>query len=80
MAPRKFLLTGLAAGTTLGGYIWDQNYNSQALSRNAKAAYNAAYIAYEYKFNFTRAKAQDLENLHDRVAKRIFRVCTENGK
>jgi len=74
-------LRKIAIASAVGGAIYkiDKDYNASVLKRNVKTVYNGAIIAVDYKFNFRPDNAASIENIHERVAKRLFEVCRDNG-
>ncbi|RCI03218.1 hypothetical protein CU098_006858 [Rhizopus stolonifer] len=69
----------LAAGI----YAYDSRTEAQLLTRNFRTFYNGVALAVDYKFNFkpghTAEDNQRIEQLHTRVANRIFDVFEKNG-
>ncbi|KAG0228382.1 hypothetical protein BGX31_006593 [Mortierella sp. GBA43] len=65
---------------TAGGlYLVDTHRNARAFQRTARTAWNGILIGWDYKFNFTPGKADQINELHQRVANRILHVCQTNG-
>ncbi|KAG0332537.1 hypothetical protein BG004_001205 [Podila humilis] len=60
-------------------YLVDTHYNAQAFRRTARTAWNGVLVGWDYKFNFTPGKADQINDLHQRVADRILNVCQTNG-
>ncbi|KAF9582139.1 hypothetical protein BGW38_000591 [Lunasporangiospora selenospora] len=70
--------TALTAAAT-GLYLVDTHQNARAFQRTARTAWNGVLIGWDYKFNFTPGKADQISELHQRVADRILHVCQTNG-
>ncbi|KAG0330552.1 hypothetical protein BGZ99_000023 [Dissophora globulifera] len=70
--------TVLSAAAT-GIYLIDTHKNAKAFQRTARTAWNGVLIGWDYKFNFTPGKADQINDLHQRVANRILHVCQTNG-
>ncbi|KAL7008769.1 hypothetical protein EMMF5_001515 [Cystobasidiomycetes sp. EMM_F5] len=71
---------GVATGILGFVYVVDREYNAEALTRTLRCAYYACLILADFKWNFGPKKTQDEINaLHERVAKRMHYVCTKNG-
>ncbi|KAF9094925.1 hypothetical protein BGX29_010853 [Mortierella sp. GBA35] len=70
--------TVLSAAAT-GLYLVDTHKNAKAFQRTARTAWNGILVGYDYKFNFTPGKANQINELHQRVADRILHVCQTNG-
>ncbi|GMK56670.1 hypothetical protein CspeluHIS016_0305100 [Cutaneotrichosporon spelunceum] len=68
---RAVAAAALAAG---GAYLYDREFNASALSRSLRTG----YIGLLYKINFSPAKADKIEGLHERVAKRLRWVVDTN--
>jgi aarF domain-containing kinase len=64
----------LAIGGMIYGY--DRQFNASAISRSTRAAYNLLYVGLDYKLNFK--EGQDIEELHQRSADRIYNVLIKN--
>ncbi|KAF9927897.1 hypothetical protein FBU30_002784 [Linnemannia zychae] len=71
-------VTILSASAT-GLYLVDTYKNASAFQRTARTAWNGVLIGCDYKFNFTPGKANQINELHQRVANRILHVCQTNG-
>lgn len=79
--PLKYGLgTGLIA---TGLYNYDSRSEAQLISRNARTFYNGIALAIDYKLNFKPGYSPEdtmhIEQLHERVANRIFDVFEKNG-
>ncbi|CAO3627242.1 unnamed protein product [Mucor fragilis] len=79
--PIKFAL-----GTTLlgcGVYAYDSRTEAQLITRNVRTFYNGLALAVDYKLNFKPGHSPEdglhIEQLHQRVANRIFDVFEKNG-
>ncbi|KAF9433842.1 hypothetical protein BGZ76_008923 [Entomortierella beljakovae] len=62
-----------------GLYLIDTHRNAKAFQRTARVAWNGVMIGWDYKFNFTPGKVDQINELHQRVANRILHVCQTNG-
>ncbi|BEI98336.1 hypothetical protein CcaverHIS631_0306350 [Cutaneotrichosporon cavernicola] len=65
----------VAAG---GIYLFDRECNASALSRSLRTGYIGLLCTLDYKINFSPAKADKIEGLHERVAKRLRWVVDTN--
>ncbi|PRP83123.1 ABC1 family protein [Planoprotostelium fungivorum] len=77
-ARRLKIAAGVGAVAGIG-YQVDQTYNAQVIKRNVRTLYNGIIIAADYKINFRPDNADSIENIHERVAQRLYNVCRENG-
>lgn len=82
----KRLPTRLVFGSALLGtglYAYDSRTEAQLMTRNFRTFYNGLALAIDYKLNFKPGNsAKDtlhIEQLHERVANRIFDVFENNG-
>ncbi|RIA79080.1 ABC1 family-domain-containing protein [Glomus cerebriforme] len=69
----------LLTGTFGGIYLIDDRYNARTLQRNSLTIWNGICIGLDYKINFRPDKGDKIDDLHERVAQRILRVCKSNG-
>ncbi|KAF9192392.1 hypothetical protein BGZ51_005207 [Haplosporangium sp. Z 767] len=69
----------VVSGAATGLYLIDTHKNAKAFQRTARTAWNGVLIGWDYKFNFTPGKADQINDLHQRVANRILHVCQTNG-
>ncbi|KAF9296288.1 hypothetical protein BGZ88_000248 [Linnemannia elongata] len=77
---RKTARTAAVVSATVTGlYLVDTYKNAKAFQRTARTAWNGVLVGYDYKFNFTPGKANQINELHQRVADRILHVCQTNG-
>ncbi|KAG9325310.1 hypothetical protein KVV02_006950 [Mortierella alpina] len=67
------------SGATTALYLVDTHKNARAFQRTSRTAWNGILIGWDYKFNFTPGKADQINDLHKRVAERILHVCQTNG-
>ncbi|KAF9417834.1 hypothetical protein BGZ94_009854 [Podila epigama] len=67
------------SGTATALYLVDTHYNAKAFQRTARTAWNGILIGWDYRFNFTPGKAEQIDELHQRVANKILHVCQTNG-
>ncbi|KIL60038.1 hypothetical protein M378DRAFT_110496 [Amanita muscaria Koide BX008] len=74
--PRRFAYFALGLGT---GYVVDEQYNASAVVRNLRTLWTCAAITLDYKLNFTPEKSDEIPQLHERVAERVFNLLTSNG-
>ncbi|CAG8535302.1 13420_t:CDS:10 [Funneliformis caledonium] len=65
--------------TIVGIYLIDDKYNARTLQRNGLTVWNGLCIGLDYKINFRPGKGDKIDDLHERVAQRILRVCKSNG-
>lgn len=70
---------GLFSATVVGIYFYDEKFNAKVIQRNSRTLYNGLALAADYKFNFTPENAEGIEDLHERVSRRLFNVCKANG-
>jgi hypothetical protein len=75
---RNSILFGFAAATVVSYYL-DGKYNGRAIRRTLRTAWVGALLAADYKWNFTPEKAEQIEDLHKRVAKRVLDLIRSNG-
>ena len=86
---RKSVIGGVLAATVLAYYL-DGKYNARAVRRTLRTAWVGATLAADYKWNFTLTlstaftydrpeKADSIEDLHKRVARRIMELISANG-
>ncbi|KAK7045931.1 hypothetical protein VNI00_006926 [Paramarasmius palmivorus] len=66
----------LGVGTV---YTIDLNFNASAIGRNLRTLWTCALITIDYKFNFTPEKNDQIPQLHERVANRMYNLFTSNG-
>ena len=78
MHPRVRKL-GLFVGVGAGGYLLDKYAYSSTIQRNTRTVWNALIITLDYKLNFTPGDSSKIDALHERVARRMYNVCKENG-
>ncbi|KAF9898649.1 hypothetical protein BX616_003769 [Lobosporangium transversale] len=69
----------MLSATATGLYLIDTHMNAKAFQRTARTAWNGVLVGWDYKFNFTPGKADQINDLHQRVANRILHVCQTNG-
>ena len=86
---RKAIIRGFLAATVVAYYL-DGKYNARAIRRTLRTAWVGATLAADYKWNFTfnllivcvndrPEKAESIEELHKRVARRIMELISANG-
>ena len=87
---RRSIFQGLIVATIIAYYL-DGKYNARAIRRTIRTAWVGATLAADYKWNFTfihstllalttsPEKADQIENLHKRVARRIMDLISSNG-
>jgi aarF domain-containing kinase len=79
--PTNFLFGSTLLSTGL--YVYDSRTEAQLMTRNFRTFYNGVALAIDYKLNFKPGhSAEDtfhIEQLHERVANRIFDVFESNG-
>ena len=66
----------------VGGSAWavDRFVYASSIERTARAGYNSLVVALDFKLNFREGlPAEKLDALHERVAKRLHWVVTENA-
>lgn len=76
---RPLTALGLLGVAGLLTYEIDTHLNASVLQRNLRTAIAGAEIALDYKFNFKSGDAKSAEELHERCAKRLLKVCESNG-
>jgi aarF domain-containing kinase len=61
--------------------LWgfDKYLNYSTIQRNIRTFYTGAIITLDYKLNFNKEKANEINDLHERTARRILNLCKENG-
>ncbi|RUS28815.1 ABC1 family-domain-containing protein [Jimgerdemannia flammicorona] len=77
--PRLTRRLALLTTTFAGLYVYDEKANAQVLQRNTRTLYNGLVLAADYKLNFTAKNAAGIDDLHERVARRLLHVCKANG-
>ena len=86
---RKAIIKGFLAATVVAYYL-DGKYNARAIRRTLRTAWVGATLAADYKWNFKFAlsivctynrpeKADSIEELHKRVARRVMELISANG-
>ncbi|KAF8639303.1 hypothetical protein AX17_001584, partial [Amanita inopinata Kibby_2008] len=73
---RRLAYTALGLGTI---YAVDRQYNASAIVRNLRTLWTCAAITLDYKLNFTPEKNDEIPDLHERVAERVYNLLTSNG-
>ena len=71
-------LAGVSA-VTGGIFLVDKHLCYSTLQRNVYTLLTAAVITVDIKFNFQPEKAEKIDELHDRVSRRILNCCKNNG-
>ena len=61
------------------GLFLDKQYNASALIRTFRAIYTSALVVVDYKWNFNAANADNINDLHQRVANRLLDMIRKNG-
>ncbi|VDC04318.1 unnamed protein product [Peniophora sp. CBMAI 1063] len=81
--PSRLVKYGRRIAYTAGfvglGYVVDNQFYASTFTRNFRTLYTCAIIVADYKFNFTQEKSAQIEDLHGRVAQRLFDLFTGNG-
>lgn len=79
--PLRFTAGAGLVGT--GIYAYDSRSEAQLVGRNVRTFYNGVALAIDYKLNFKPGHSKEeglhIEQLHERVANRIFDVFEQNG-
>ncbi|XP_006457101.1 hypothetical protein AGABI2DRAFT_188802 [Agaricus bisporus var. bisporus H97] len=57
----------------------DKYFNASSILRNLRTLYTCAAITLDYKMNFTPEKSEQIPELHERVAQRVYDLLTSNG-
>lgn len=57
----------------------DTQFNASAITRNFRTLWTFSLIALDYKMNFTEEKSEQIPELHQRVADRLYDLLTTNG-
>ncbi|KAF9005222.1 ABC1 family-domain-containing protein [Cyathus striatus] len=73
---RRMAYLAVAGGTA---YFIDERYNASAIVRNLRTLWTCAAITFDYKWNFTPEKSEQIPELHERVANRVYNLLTSNG-
>ena len=76
---RAYYFLGSSAVIGASLYTYDHIYNGRAAARSIRALYDGAALVIDYKLNFVPEKADQINELHQRVADRIMRLIRENG-
>ncbi|KAF8888371.1 hypothetical protein CPB84DRAFT_1749506 [Gymnopilus junonius] len=71
--------TGYIVLGTAAAYEADKHYNASAIFRNLRTLWTCAMITLDYKLNFTAEKSDQIPQLHERVAQRVYDLLTSNG-
>lgn len=63
------------------GVLWfaDKQLNASAVARNIRTLCTCTLITLDYKLNFQPEKANQIPQLHERVADRLYNLLTSNG-
>ncbi|EIW66956.1 hypothetical protein TREMEDRAFT_34176 [Tremella mesenterica DSM 1558] len=70
----------IGIGLSIGGvgYLLDKDFNASAISRSLRTAAVGVICTVDYKINFSPSKAEAIDALHERVAKRLRWVVDVN--
>jgi aarF domain-containing kinase len=77
--PKIYRRIGLAAAGIAGFWAFDEYCYYSTIQRNLKTLAAGIIITIDYKLNFKASKADQIDALHERTAKRILDVCRSNG-
>ena len=69
----------IIAGIGFGGYVLDKYAYASTFERNFRTVVAGVLITLDYKLNFQPGDPSKIDQLHQRVAERIFNVCKKNG-
>lgn len=69
----------LASAFGVGLFAGDHLFNADALQRTLRTGFYGLLIAIDFKLNFNPEKSERIDELHERVARRIHYVCTKNN-
>ena len=58
---------------------FDTYYNAEAAHRTARTFWNGLCIAADFKLHFNPDNAENIAEIHERVARRLHYICTRNG-
>ncbi|RSH78956.1 uncharacterized protein EHS24_001879 [Apiotrichum porosum] len=72
---QRLLVLGLIGG---GVYAYDKKFNASAITRSLRTGYIGLLCTLDYKLNFSPEKANEINELHERVAKRLRWVIDTN--
>ncbi|EFI26591.1 atypical/ABC1/ABC1-B protein kinase [Coprinopsis cinerea okayama7 len=73
---KRLVYTGLGLASL---YAWDHYSNASAIFRNVRTLWTCLAITLDYKINFTPEKSDQIPQLHERVAERVYNLLTSNG-
>lgn len=76
---RLLVWSTVAASATIGLYLYDKYIQASVFLRTARLFRCALLCAIDFKLNFTEKKSDKIQQLHERVARRIFNVVSLNG-
>ncbi|KAI8924424.1 ABC1 family-domain-containing protein [Entophlyctis helioformis] len=71
--------TGLAAALGAGLWAADHYLYDSSIERSVRTLATGVLIAADFRLNFSRDKADQINDLHSRVAARILSLCKHNG-
>jgi aarF domain-containing kinase len=67
-------------GVLVAAYGYDYAFKYQRFHRNVRSLVGAVATVYDYKVEWQRTTTLEEQSvIHDRVAKRWFDICSENG-
>ncbi|EKM53354.1 uncharacterized protein PHACADRAFT_186037 [Phanerochaete carnosa HHB-10118-sp] len=73
---RAFVYSSAFVG---GVWLLDTQFNASSITRNFRTLWTFSLIALDYKLNFTEEKSEQIPELHQRVADRMYDLLTTNG-
>ncbi|KZT19820.1 ABC1-domain-containing protein [Neolentinus lepideus HHB14362 ss-1] len=71
--------TGYVVATIGGISIWDRTWNASSLTRTCRTLYTCGLIALDYKWNFNPEHGNEIPQIHQRTAERLYNLITANG-
>ncbi|KAH7343966.1 putative mitochondrion protein [Rhizoctonia solani] len=72
------VLLGLGTFGT-GVYYYDREYKASAIRRSLRTLWMGIVVTLDYKWNFNPANSEGIDELHERVAKRLHNCVIDNG-
>jgi hypothetical protein len=79
-ALRRLLRPRNVTGVCVVAYAYDYHFNYQRFHRNIRSLVGAVATVYDYKVVWQRTTTLEEQSvIHDRVAKRWFDICSQNG-
>ncbi|CAE6485343.1 unnamed protein product [Rhizoctonia solani] len=72
------LLLGLGTAGA-AGYYYDREYKASAIRRSLRTLWMGIVVTLDYKWNFNSTNSEGIDELHERVARRLHNCVVDNG-